>query len=328
MRKILFIGDPHVVVEELSDCERLIDLVCEVLASNPIDEVVLLGDLYNNHNVMRVEVMDFWRKSIDRLRTRIRRNDIVALVGNHDFAGEGATAHALMAHSEALYVLERPEVQNSVLYLPYMSRPEEFVTACNERPTTTVICHQTFNGAKYENGFYAPDGVDPDAIPQQYVISGHIHTPQSIGKVRYVGAPRWRSISDANIDRQLNVFTFDETGTPVDVQQFATATHCRMIRTANDTAEQPFDLEQLSATATVDWRVDVYGHSEHVKERACILQRAGVKVRAFPDRENVVSVKESEGIPQSFEKFSNDFVPKNGTPLTELQKLARERLYA
>jgi hypothetical protein len=76
-------------------------------------------------------------------------------------------------------VLPRP---NSVPWLP----PRR------SRMRHEVVCHATFNGARYENGFYAKEALDPDAVPQKRIISGHIHTPASSARsgIRAVRAGR------------------------------------------------------------------------------------------------------------------------------------------
>jgi len=184
--RALLVGDVHATPEELEDCQRLIDHVVAVARLRRVGAVVFMGDLYNTHNVMRVEVLAFWRRAFKTLNDA--GLDVYVLVGNHDYAGEGLQIHALMAHEEQVTVVDRPMVLGhaGVLMLPYFSDRQAFVEACHVEIQLdgrrveggSVLCHQTFEGSKYENGFYAPDGVEPNLLPQKYVISGHIHTPR------------------------------------------------------------------------------------------------------------------------------------------------------
>src|SRR5690606_29183747 len=53
----------------------------------------------------------------------------------------------------------------------------------------------------YDNGFYAPGGLDHTRVPQKRIVSGHIHTAQEFGNVWYPGTPRWENRNDANLDK-------------------------------------------------------------------------------------------------------------------------------
>lgn len=173
--RILLVGDVHAVPEELDDCRALIELVRTVCKDEKVNEVLFLGDLYNTHNVMRVEVLNFWKTAFDAL-TQDKLN-VWALVGNHDYAGEGLLIHSMMAHQDQIKVVNGPmSLAPNVLMLPYMADKEQFLKVCHKnRDMQTLICHQTFSGATYDNGMYAPDGIDPADIPQTTVIGGHVH---------------------------------------------------------------------------------------------------------------------------------------------------------
>jgi hypothetical protein len=106
--------------------------------------------------------------------------NVMALVGNHDLTGsKSSTANSMMAHSADVVVIDKPTVYGGVLFMPYMADTEEFVRICTRYATDnalgTLVCHQTFDGSKYDTGFYAKDGIDPKRIPFNRVVSGHIH---------------------------------------------------------------------------------------------------------------------------------------------------------
>jgi DNA repair exonuclease SbcCD nuclease subunit len=239
--RLLLVGDVHATPEELGDCRRLIDFVAKTAQENGVDYIVFMGDIYNTHNVMRVEVLAFWKDAFEKLYKICR--DVIVLVGNHDYAGEGLPIHALLAHDTQVLVVDKPcNFDLGILFLPYMSSREAFVEACEYEKAAqstgpTVLCHQTFEGSTYENGMYAPDGVDPNLIPQTTVISGHIHTPQSFGKVMYIGAPRWRTLSDANVERAIWIYDFDSEGKVIKTKSFDTGTACKRIKQADHTPE-------------------------------------------------------------------------------------------
>lgn len=317
-RKVLLVGDVHATPEELADCRALMNLVREIGIEHMVDEICLLGDSYHTMNVIRAEVLAFWREMFEWLGV-----PVVALVGNHDFAGEGSPIHAMIAHEDQIQVVDKPLVKQGVLYLPYYSDREAFVAAARANPTTTLVCHQTFEGAKYENGIYAKDGVDPDLLPQKHVISGHIHTPHAFGKVRYIGAPRWRSLPDANVDRAVWLYDFDAAGDIRQTTPFDTGKTCRQIRYVLDTPEKPFEGV---LDPGVDWRVDIRGPAAYVDERKKVLAGPGVRVRAFKVEKTGIRVRESDGIDEAFKKYLVKFRGRRGTPPEVLARMAMERL--
>lgn len=320
-RKILFVGDVHATPEDLDDCRRLMDFVRSVARSEAVDEVCLLGDSYHTHNIIRAEVMAFWRQAFRQMPVSTR-----VLVGNHDYAGEGSQIHAMMAHEEQVQVVAFPDVEHGILFLPYYSDRTAFVDACRSGYALggkTLVCHQTFAGSKYENGMYAPDGVDPELVPQSLIISGHIHAPQSFGKVIYLGAPRWRTLSDANTDRAIWLYEFDDAGHVLSTKSFDTGTTCRQIRYVLDTPDEPFAgvLDPRH-----DWRVDVRGPADYVEARKVFFSGSGARVRTFKTTLAAPRVRESEGIGPAFHSYRTRFVPKFGTPEVRLAELAQERL--
>lgn len=323
MNRALLIGDVHATPDELDDCQALIGLIRQVIELEEVENVIFLGDQYNTHSVMRVEVLAFWREAFTKLKWL---DNIWALTGNHDFCGEGLAIHALMAHEEQVTVVDKPTfVFPGVLALPYFSDLEAFRKECSLRPVPpTLICHQTFQGAQYDNGMYAPGGVDPESIPEKTVISGHIHKPAQFGKVTYIGAPRWRTLSDANIDRAIWIYEFDNEGNVVGRKGFDTSVACRKICSLTDSPEAPVDSAVLTSSA--DWRIDVKGPADWIEKRKKELAGPGVRLRTFNTTKATPKLRESEGIDKAFDGFLKKYTPKYGTDRAILERMARERL--
>lgn len=316
----LFIGDPHATPEELDDCEALMGLIEQAANLATVDFICFMGDQHHTHNVIRAEVMAFYRAYFKSL---VKRWHVRALVGNHDYAGEGQEIHSMMMYDEIIEVVDRPALHDGVLYMPYYSDRDAFLEDVKVGGKT-LVCHQTFDGSRYENGFYAQDGVSPLLVPQTEIISGHIHTPQSFGKVTYIGAPRWRSRDDANISRALWVYDFDAEGAVVGKTPWSTDKTCRMIRYVLDTPETPFD--GVFDTKS-DFRIDIQGPAAWVEERKALWGLPGVKVRSFYTDRATVRVRESEGIGTAFHTYLDNYTPKGGTDRARLAEMALERLH-
>jgi DNA repair exonuclease SbcCD nuclease subunit len=322
VQKYLVVGDVHATVNELSDCESLMELVSDSL--NPDTTVVFLGDQYHTHANIRVEVIDFWNRTFRKLT---KTNKVVAIVGNHDMPGDSSKAlHAMMANQMPnLQIVDSASmVDDWLLLLPYYHDAAKFVEDVNKHNPLTVICHQTFNGAQYENGFYAKDGVDPETLKCNQVISGHIHTPAVFSKVEYVGAPRWRTASDANIDRFIHLYEKTSRGLKL-VKKIPTGMHCRRILSA--TVYEDGTVEGRTDALDKDsLHIDVHGSKEFCAQKRAEWETEGIRIRTFPKTEKTVKVKESEGIEIAFAKYVQEYCGRHQLAADEYSKLVMERL--
>ena len=227
MYKILRVGDPHCTVSNIKDWEKLVDFIIEKAIENKVSRIELLGDMFHTHCVIRMEVVDFWQKSLKKIVEKIPDVQIVLLVGNHDQNPNKELEDKMNALQTIGYINDNVKLINSptvayfegntcpILYLPHSSFEDKIFEKANqfyEYSPNTVVAHQTFLGATYENGFFAKDGIDISKIPQKNIISGHIHKEQYVGKCHYIGTPKWDSVSDANEHKGIWVFTHDKEG--------------------------------------------------------------------------------------------------------------------
>jgi hypothetical protein len=333
----LLVGDPHVTVEDLEDCEGLVDCILVALkVEKSVSAVVLMGDLHHNHAIVHVDVIAFWRRAILRILEQVPR--VIILRGNHDAPTSGSEAHALMAYTDmrGVTVVDEPMVIDNIAFMPYMAERDRFVVTArtvslrdiDPFKTPTLICHQTFDGSRYENGFFAGDGIDPSLIPMAHVISGHIHAPQSFGKVWYPGAPRWRTVSDANTERAVYAQDFSDDGVPIVARRHSTHLHCRAIwktTVKNGQVVEGPGLDDPRVVAGDQWHVDIYGAADANRTLAATITRPSTHVRCFDTDIQAPKVRESEGIDVSFRSFIGSYRPRHETPVAVLEKMAAER---
>ena len=224
MKKILRVGDPHIQIGNLSESEKLMDFVLKTAHDEDVQQIEFMGDGFHNHAVVRVEILAFWKKWLERMTENFK---VVYLVGNHDMQGskEAEGLHALLPFSiKGLTVVDSIRKIDGVIYAPYYSDHDKYIADVNKMSEggKTLIAHQTFTGSQYENGFYAPDGIDPMLLNVDCIISGHIHKRQKVGKCLYIGTPKWDSVSDANERKGIEIFTHSEDGSVVDTKFIST----------------------------------------------------------------------------------------------------------
>jgi DNA repair exonuclease SbcCD nuclease subunit len=322
MAKWLLVGDPHAVADELEDCRRLVKGVLETIASEKPDYVLFMGDQHHNHALMHVEVMAFWREAFTRLGQTGAH--ILALVGNHDMPGDGTSKnHAMMAYEgiEGVHVVDTAGRYGGCLLIPYRHHNEDFVNDVLMCKTKIVLCHQTFDGGKYENGFYAQNGVELKGLEDRWFISGHIHTPQAFANVTYIGAPRWRSLSDVGIERALVLVDLVEDQPPKFLKLIDTGAYCEKIVHLIDRQEEP-----LEPSLKPGWKyiVDIHGDEVFIKARRPLW--AGARVRTFKTRQATKPVSESMGIGKAIQAFMEGYRPKYGTDVVILRGMVAQRL--
>jgi DNA repair exonuclease SbcCD nuclease subunit len=220
MYKILRVGDPHVTVTNLAESRELMKFVIKNAKERNCRHVELLGDLFHTHAVVRSEILNFWTEIFGLFAAA--EMPVKCLVGNHDQIGdrERENVHALIPFKNFPYVtvIDIPMVPgpSCIAYLPYMADKDKFVEAANRlfdfEETTVLVCHQTFQGSTFENGFYAEDGIDLSLLKHKQIISGHIHKMQKIGKCFYPGTAKWDKATDAGQDKGIWFFEHAENG--------------------------------------------------------------------------------------------------------------------
>lgn len=328
MRRILWVGDPHVEPHDIQDAINLANLVYKTCENNPGVTVVIAGDLYHTHGIIHADVLWFWHHFFENLRKM--GVESIVIKGNHDMPGtEGSLATSLLAHTyQTTAVLYEPLSWNGILFCPYTHDPEQLVGWSNEHPECkTLMCHATFDGSMFDNGFYAPEheAVRPGAILQQEIISGHIHRPQQFDKVWYPGAPRWKTKSDANEERATWLLDFADDGVLQDRKPVSTGDACRRIYHRVDT---PDDEASLKHDPRHDYRVDSIGPAAWLETRKPLFagwaRWHGVKT----DTRAAVQVRESEGVQVAFSKWLAAYEPKYGTSREVLEGLVKERVRA
>lgn len=209
--KILRCGDPHITVRNLDDAQNLLAFIGKIALERKVDRIEFLGDLMHTHAVIRVEVLEFWRVAFKALATKF---EVLALVGNHDQPGSKEKEQQMNAlnifKAPGITIVNKPMQLNSIAYIPYMSSKEDFIKAAQELydqdAKKLLIAHQNFTVALYH------DLIDPNTVPQESIVTGHIHEQKQVGKVFQVGTPKWDTLTDANEEKGIWIFEHNKDG--------------------------------------------------------------------------------------------------------------------
>lgn len=226
--KTLYVGDPHVMVSNLDESDRLMSFIKETAIKENINKLVFLGDQMHNHAILRSEVVSFWKKWISIFSVNIRT---IFLIGNHDYTGDARSKiHSMgafkMLNIPLLSIVDTPLVEDNIVYVPYIHDKSKFVEIANSfsSQANTLVCHEDWDGAQYENGFYCPDGVKQEDVNFSLIIGGHIHKRSRFGKVILPGTARWLTNSDANEVKGLWVVSHSQDGS-IESESFISTEH-------------------------------------------------------------------------------------------------------
>ncbi|ABF82108.1 hypothetical protein MIV078R [Invertebrate iridescent virus 3] len=185
---VLFIGDPHFKVKNYEFIPQFVEKILTILDRNPVDFVVVGGDLLDNHERLDVDPLNQAINFIDQLRTR---HPTFVLVGNHDYKNnqQFLTAdhwmNALKFWSNVTIVdrvVQHTCNRMKFVLVPYVP-PGRFVEAIKTqleekelRAVKVVFAHQEFFGCKMG----AITSSEGDKWPTDWplVVSGHIHNKQ------------------------------------------------------------------------------------------------------------------------------------------------------
>lgn len=273
---ILRIGDPHIRPNNIEEANKLMEFIKQTVIAAKVDRLEILGDLLHTHAVIRLEVQLFWNKWIPIFRDLV---ETVIIVGNHDMAGDhNLEGNALtvfkILEDGRLKIVDVPTKHGVYAYMPYMHSSNDFVTAAKGLASTqskVLVCHATFSGSQYDNGFYAPDGINPDDIPFDTIISGHIHKEQIIanGKVDYPGTAKWDTSSDANENKGIWLYEHDDiTGKVLSRDLISTKHVCTPIVSVTwKEGENRPKTEESSRTT-----VELIGSSDWISKQKTVLK--------------------------------------------------------
>lgn len=313
---VIPIGDLHIHKDDVQEGERFIRWIVDgaKIVQNATGKKVLLafmGDQHNDFAVMRVEVSAFWSWAYAYINMMLDDQSL-SITGNHDM-NQDESASAMTSQSARTRVVARDAVfiNDTVAAVGFMRKEDLFyekVMTAYAAGARTILCHAEFQGSQYENGFYAPHGFDLSKYPADLkFISGHIHMKQEFGNVFYVGTPRHLTRSDIGEVKGVHVLDFQKgTREFIETPSSVCAPFQEIILDESGPYQDPSTIPDSPKIY-----VEIRGSKEFAKKISRALSE-NIKVRStYTDEIKNFVVKESEGIPATFNKFSEEFFKTN-----------------
>lgn len=214
--KLLLIGDLHHGEQGNSEKynNQLLDFYewCIETFGSTTDKVVQFGDYFHNRDSINVLTLNYGIAGAKMLGGHWGIDSSYVLGGNHD-----------------IYYSDRLDVSSLASIEPYMTVIDEFATICNgeillapwiatpemwdqmigiEGPS---ICfgHFELNGFKMNDAYVMESGYSAATLESKFelTLSGHYHSKQEKGSVKFIGTPLPITMNEAN--EEHGVYTYD-----------------------------------------------------------------------------------------------------------------------
>jgi len=159
--------------------------------------IVFLGDIFDSKDRIPSYVLNAF---YDEITAYPKDKDIYILVGNHDYLMKDNPTYKILDKFENIHIVDKASVFEieDVLhnFIPFIRDEKQFIENIKKFNKTDDIekdsilfLHQDINGAKYSESISVENTIKEDLFKNwNKVISGHIHIPQKLKKVEYVGS--------------------------------------------------------------------------------------------------------------------------------------------
>lgn len=183
---------------------------------NQIDELVVLGDIYDDRNEINVKTDDLSQIAIETILEKCKNVKIKLITGNHDVYYKNTRDVGSLRkfnkfeRTSVVNSFERRKIENrTLLYCPWIINRDELLKHIEEKGKAD-ICFGHFA----VNGFQMVRGVPEKAgWPQSFfkdnflkVFSGHFHIRDEQGNIIYIGNPFQMQWGDYSNDKGVYIF--------------------------------------------------------------------------------------------------------------------------
>jgi DNA repair exonuclease SbcCD nuclease subunit len=218
------------------------------------DIVCHLGDLFDNRNVIPIDVLNYAQYILEEI-SKICPLHIIT--GNHDYynksSGEINSVKPFNYIPNVNVYEKTTKIEyngKSICLMPYIENKQEQIELLKEYSGCDYLfCHSDLNGAKMHltsaghRNNNKPDVSDFSGYKN--IKSGHIHLKQSVGSITYVGSPFEMDRNDMNTEK--GIFILDTNN---DTERFIPNNISPKFKKISITTEDDLNLLDVN---TKDW---------------------------------------------------------------------------
>jgi hypothetical protein len=171
--------------------------------------VGFLGDFFDrvyNEGTLPVDILN----TLMRFFSEEWHVPMIMIPGNHDYFDASETEHGLSPFEYAsthIRILDEPTMIGRQLWVPWRRDTATLKRIIDLHADCDVIFgHFDIIGFKLNASRISSEGLSPSIFPDGVpVYTGHYHTPQVHGSIRYLGSPYQLTLSEAEDEKSLLV---------------------------------------------------------------------------------------------------------------------------
>jgi DNA repair exonuclease SbcCD nuclease subunit len=220
MGNIVIVGDLHFGIH-LSD-DRFIDYQIEewdkfingYCRNNDVQQLIILGDFFDNRNYLAVKILDIIKKQILGIHM-----EVILLVGNHDTLYKNTnsvnTPRLIFGAADNIRVIEQVEElyvdDVKCLFLPWINKENYAKSMAAIKKTDADYCfgHLELAGFEMTSGIKCTNGLNAALFKKfKAVLTGHFHLVQKVGNIQYLGS--FYQLTWADCGDQKRIYTLED----------------------------------------------------------------------------------------------------------------------
>lgn len=326
MSKIYLVGDTHIGLGYPNKTEKWLkvhqeyfnDFLIPTLQNNVKegDIIIHLGDLFDNRNVIPINLLNFAMDQVERI-SKIAPLHII--VGNHDcWSRSSDEINTVRPFKYIPNVSIYDKVStieykgNKLLLMPYFDKKKDQIEHINNnKDCDYLFCHSDLNGAKMHLTSVAHKNLDKIDVDEfkgfKGVYSGHIHLVQRNKNFVFVG-------SNFQMDRndygdQKGLFTIDvETGEEEFIKNNISPVFKKVRIVEEDDIETLEDLKDTKDYVDISISNNLLVSNRKLRRKLEILLEKGnfASIDYIDDITNELEDGEEESIDESIDENNID----------------------
>ncbi len=178
----------------LTEGLNILDQILEICEQTPIQTAYFLGDIFERKDNIPNHVLIEFQKRLEMF-TKIGV-PLRCLLGNHDFNLPNYPILSIFKSKSYFDFIDKPVhipcTGMTIYFIPFQQDWEDFKRIWKDahRENPNIICmHQELPDGTYESGKSIAGVWDLKINPNIIYLSGHLHRPQKVHGIQYLGSP-------------------------------------------------------------------------------------------------------------------------------------------
>ena len=187
----LVISDLH-LTDDPKDAYRwdIEQWIYEKIEELPITHIYILGDLTDKKDSHSSILVNRLTKFIKNLA---KEAEIYILKGNHDYIDENNPFFGFLDYLDKVNYIKTITETETELFIPH-SKSYDMIKTLDSNNYQVIFMHCDILGAQTSSNYRLEQGLDYNSdffskFTGSGIYSGHIHVPQVIGNITYIGSP-------------------------------------------------------------------------------------------------------------------------------------------